>query len=82
MTAWLTSMLTNLAWYFAKKFLAWGAALAKFTWKRKARENQFAKDNEETADKIEEIISRPPPATEEERAEREKELDDAQRDGF
>lgn len=76
MSAWLASLvaslLTKLASYYSS-MLAWFVA-------RWDAERDTMKRNDEAAKRIDEILARPDPVTEEERVKREKELDDAMRD--
>ena len=76
MSAWLASLvaslLTKLASHYAS-MLAWFVA-------RWDAERDTIKRGDEAANRIDEILARPNPVTEEERLAREKELDDAMRD--
>jgi hypothetical protein len=76
MSAWLASffasIVTKLASYYSS-MLAWFIA-------RWDAERDTMKRGDDAAKRIDEILAKPEPTTEEERLAREKELDDAMRD--
>jgi hypothetical protein len=78
MSAWLASLLTSLV----TKLVGYYTRMMLWFEARRQREEAERKRVDDVIKAIDELMRRPPPASEAERVEREKELDELQKDLF